>query len=115
GDGTAAEGLLDDPAVSLDLGPDPGQRAREQPPGVPRVEGGEALTGLGHVGQQDGDELAFGAARGVRCPGGAGHSPLLPRVSYGSCVRAQPSPSRAPATRPNERDAPPSAAPPPGL
>ena len=97
GDGAAAEGLGDDPAVGLDLGPDPAQRARQQPPGVLRVEVGEALAGLVDVDQQDGDELAFGTARGARWPGGAGHSPLLPRDSYGSCVR----PSLAP---PGTRD-----------
>ena len=59
--------------------------------GVLRVEVGEALAGLLDVDQQDGDELAFGAAREA-WRGGAGQSPFLPGASYGSCVR----PSLAP-------------------
>jgi hypothetical protein len=51
--------------VGLDLGPDPGQPARERPPGVLRVDVGEALTGLVDIHQQDGDELALGAPGGV--------------------------------------------------
>ena len=45
----------------------------EQPSGVLRVGIGEALAGLVDLDQQDGDELAFRAALGVRWPGGAGH------------------------------------------
>jgi hypothetical protein len=70
--------------MGLDLGPDPGQRARQQPAGVLRVGVGEALAGLVDVDQQDGDELAFGAAWRVWWPGGADQSPLLARASCGS-------------------------------
>jgi hypothetical protein len=66
--------------MGLDLGPHPGQGAREQPAGVLRVDVGEALAGLVDIDQQDGDELAFGAAREA-WRGGAGQSPLLARAS----------------------------------
>jgi hypothetical protein len=73
----SADGLLGHPAVGLDLGPDPGQGTRQQLPGVLRVHVGEALAGLVHVDQQDGDELAFGAAWSIRLWGRTGQRPFL--------------------------------------
>ena len=101
GHGAPANRLGDDPAVGLDLGPDAGQLAREQPPGVLRVQVGEALAGFVDIDQQDGDQLAFGAAWRVRW-GGARQSPILTRASYGSCGRSQPSPSRDPGLTPTD-------------
>jgi hypothetical protein len=67
--------------VGLDLGPDPRQVAREQPPGVLRVHVGEGLAGLVDVDHQDGDELALAPVPRVVLRGGAAHWPLLARSS----------------------------------
>ena len=69
--------------------------------GVLRVQVGEALAGFVDIDQQDGDQLAFGAAWRVRW-GGARQSPILTRASYGSCGRSQPSPSRDPGLTPTD-------------
>ena len=73
GHGAPADGLLDHAAVGLDLGPHQGQSAREQPSGVLRVHLGEAFAGFVDVDQQDGDELALGAALSIRLRSGTGH------------------------------------------